>query len=115
MNTFTKYVSIIVAFAFMVFVILKITEKPIPVPFIDNLKSENKIIEVLSDSLLEVNRKLREEVMLYELKVDSFESVIKNKDKQIGKLKTAENEKLHTIDSLNANGLVELFSGTVRR
>ena len=100
----------------MVFVILMVTGKPDPVPSVTTiLKVENKEMALKVDSLLSVNEELNKQLSVKDQKIDSFQVIVKKKDKQIAKLKKDEDEKLHTIDSLNANGLVELFSGTVRR
>ncbi len=110
-----KYIYISLAFIFLIFVILKVTEKPDPEPIATVLKAENKENTVKVDSLLAINEELNKQLSVKDLKIDSFFTVVKKKDKQIAKLKKDEDEKLHTIDSLNADGLVELFANGIIR
>lgn len=76
---------------------------------------ENERLDVKSDSLINANKELDEKIVIYQERIDSFEYVVRNKNKKISELKKHENEALHSIDSLDSSELIKLFSITSTR
>ncbi len=78
--------------------------------FFDKKNHTDHLIEKI-DSLQNANYLLDKKIIVFQEKIDSITFVNFKKDIKIKNLKKEENEKIHSVDSLNSGELYMLFSG----